>query len=75
MPFDPEIQMKKHIVEAWGLWYIQWQTQKKEQLRRHSMSTQVRLKEFEKHLSVPDCDLASKGLLEDTTIFSVLPPN
>jgi len=50
MPFDPEIQMKKHIVEAWGLWYVQWQTQKKEQLRRHSMSTQVRLKEFEKHL-------------------------
>ena len=67
MPFDPEIQMKKHIIEAWGLWYIQWQTQKKEQLRRHSMSTQVRLKEFEKHLTSPGCDLASKGLLSDTT--------
>ena len=50
--FDPEIKMEKHIIEAWGLWYIQWQTQKKEQLRRHSMSTQVRLKEFEKHLSL-----------------------
>jgi hypothetical protein len=55
--------MKKHIVEAWGLWYVQWQTQKKEQLRRHAMSTQVRLKEFEKHLSVP----VSKDLLGNTT--------
>jgi hypothetical protein len=71
MPFDPEIQMKKHIVEAWGLWYVHWQTQKKEQLRRHAMSTQVRLKEFEKHLSLP----VGKGLLADTTGSLVLPPN
>ena len=69
--FDPEIKMKKHMVEAWGLWYIQWQTQKKEQLRRHSMSTQVRLKEFEKHLSVA----VSKDLLADATRGLVLPPN
>lgn len=73
--FDPEIQMKKHIIEAWGLWYVQWQKEKKEQLRRHAMSTQVRLKEFEKHLSVADCDLASKGLLTDATGSLVLPPN
>ena len=69
--FDPEIKMEKHIVEAWGLWYIQWQTQKKEQLRRHSMSTQVRLKEFEKHLSVA----VSKDLLTDATGGLVLLPN
>lgn len=49
--FDPQIKIEKHMVEAWGLWYVQWQKQKKEQLRRHAMSTQVRLKEFEKHLS------------------------
>ena len=69
--FDPEIKMEKHIIEAWGLWYIQWQTQKKEQLRRHSMSTQVRLKEFEKHLSVS----VGKDLLTDATRGLVLPPN
>lgn len=65
--------MKKHIIEAWGLWYIQWQIQKKEQLRRHSMSTQVRLKEFEKHLTSPDCDLASNCQFSDRT-GSALPP-
>jgi hypothetical protein len=68
--FDPEIKMEKHIVEAWGLWYVHWQLQKKEQLRRHSMSTQVRLKEFEKHLSLP----VNEGLLTDTTGCLVLLP-
>lgn len=52
MSFNPELQFKKHNVEAWGLWWIQWQVQTKERLRRHMMSTQMRLKQFEeKHLT------------------------
>jgi len=52
MSFNPELQFKKHNVEAWGLWWIQWQLQTKERLRRHMMSTQMRLKQFEeKHLT------------------------
>ncbi len=53
MPFNPELQFKKHNVEAFGLWWIQWQVQTKERLRRHMMSTQMRLKQFEeKHLNM-----------------------
>jgi hypothetical protein len=52
MPFNPELQFKTHNVEAIGLWWIQWQLQTKERLRRHMMSTQMRLKQFEeKHLN------------------------
>jgi len=71
MPFDPEIQMEKHQIEAWGLWWVQWQTKKKEHLRRHTMSMQVRLREFEaKHL----VGSAGEGLLRNTAGSTVLPP-
>ena len=66
MPFDPAISLERGKVEAWGLWWIQWQIQTKERLRRHMMSTQMRLKQFEeKHL------LKSEGLLGDTTARSI----
>ena len=72
MPFDPAISLERGKVEAWGLWWIQWQTQTKERLRRHMMSTQMRLKQFEeKHL----IDLTTKpDFLSNTTASSVLPP-
>jgi hypothetical protein len=66
MPFDPAISLEKGKVEAWGLWWIQWQTQTKERLRRHTMSTQMRLKQFEeKHL------FKSEGLLGDAAATSI----
>lgn len=52
MPFDPKLALEQHYVEAWGLWWLEWQQWTKERLRRHTMSTQTRLKEFEaRHLS------------------------
>jgi hypothetical protein len=57
MPFTPEIKMNQNYVEAWGLWWIQWQAHKKERMRRHQMSTQTRLKEFEQR------HLVEKGLV------------
>lgn len=71
MPFDPAIQMKKNEIEAWGLWLVQWQTKKKEHLRRHMMSTQVRLREFEaKHL----VGSAGEGRIGNTAGGAILPP-
>jgi hypothetical protein len=30
---DKIIQMEKHHIEAWGIWWIQWQQQKREELK------------------------------------------
>jgi len=55
MSFNLKITLERHYVEAWGLWWLEWQQWKKERLRRHTMSTQTRLKEFEsRHLSYAD---------------------
>jgi hypothetical protein len=69
MPFDPSLNLERGKVEAWGLWWIQWQTQTKERLRRHMMSTQMRLKQFEeKHL------LKGEDLLGGAAASSLLSP-
>ena len=72
MSFDPELKLERHYVEAWGLWWLEWQKQKRERLRRHTMSTQTRLKEFEqRHLVASHAE----SLLGDTTASPILPPN
>jgi len=30
---DKIIQMEKHHIEAWGIWWVQWQEQKRQELR------------------------------------------
>jgi hypothetical protein len=35
---DKIIQMEKHHIEAWGLWWVQWQKQTKEELRKTLVS-------------------------------------
>jgi hypothetical protein len=35
---DKTIQMEKHLIEGWGLWWAGWQKQTKERLRKHKMS-------------------------------------
>jgi hypothetical protein len=64
---DKIIQIEKHHIEAWGLWWIQWQQQTKEALRKHGTSPQSFVN---KHL------ISSKdeGLLGNTTTRLVLPP-
>ena len=62
MSFDPKLALDKHYVEAWGLWWLEWQQHTKERLRRHTMSTQTRLKEFEaRHLSATINTSANKS--------------
>jgi hypothetical protein len=49
---DRTIQIPRPMIEAWGLWYTQWQKDTKERLRRQVMSPQMRLNRFnELHLS------------------------
>ena len=70
MPDIPRLTLDRHIVEAWGLWWVQWQKTEKEHLRRHTVSTQTRLKEFEeKHLKP-----SSESFLGHTATCLVLPP-
>ena len=35
------ILLDQHIIEGWGLWWIQWQKDKKEQLRKSVNRTRV----------------------------------
>ena len=35
---DKIIQLDRHHIEAWGLWWVQWQKQTKERLQKQSMS-------------------------------------
>lgn len=37
---DKIVQLDKHHIEAWGLWWVQWQKQTKERLQKQSMSPQ-----------------------------------
>lgn len=41
MRMDREIVLERHLIEAWGLWYIEWQKQIRDNLRGHAMSAQV----------------------------------
>ena len=70
MAYKTVLTLDRNIVEAWGLWWLQWQKAEKERLRRQTISTQTRLKEFEdKHLKT-----VSESLLGDTATSLVLPP-
>ena len=60
------ITLEKHTIEAWGLWWVQWQHQTKEKLRRHKMSPQVFVDE---HLVCTQ----GKDSLRDTTAPLILP--
>jgi hypothetical protein len=55
---DKIIQMEKHHIEAWGLWWVQWQQQTREALRLEAVLVRTK----------------SKGSLGNTTTSLVLPP-
>lgn len=66
MDNDRSIILEKHIVEAWGLWYLEWQATKKDIIKKQAQSP----KEFiNKHLVSTE----SKCLLGNTTSSLVLP--
>ncbi|NBP66089.1 MAG: hypothetical protein EBU66_15685 [Bacteroidetes bacterium] len=64
---DKSIQMEKHHIEAWGLWWIQWQKQTKERLLKHGKSPQ---KFIDTHL----VSVQAENLIGNTTTGSVLSP-
>ena len=55
---DRTLEIDQHIIEAWGLWWAQWQKDTKERLQRLGKSPQAFVNE---HLA------ESKGLLGNTT--------
>ena len=42
---DRTLVIEQHSIEGWGLWWIRWQKDTKEQLLRYSMSQQVSMSE------------------------------
>jgi hypothetical protein len=62
---DRTLQMEKHHVEAWGLWWAQWQSKTKERLQKQSLSPKAFV---DQHLVSSE----SKGLLANTTSSSVV---
>ena len=58
------LEIEQHIIEAWGLWWIQWQKDTKERLQKISKSPQGFVNE---HLT------ELKGLLGDSTGGLILP--
>lgn len=72
---DRTIVMDQHNIEGWGLWWIQWQKDTKERLRKHHMSTQMSMSErvnrfSELHLVGSE----GKDLRADSTASLVLTP-
>jgi hypothetical protein len=64
---DKTIQMEKHIIEAWGLWWVEWQKQVKDRIKKQVMSPQAFVNE---HLVSSE----GKSFVRDTTTSLVLPP-
>jgi len=64
---DRTLQMEKHHVEAWGLWWAQWQSKTKERLQKQSLSPKAFV---DQHLVSSE----REGSTSDTTSSLVLPP-
>jgi len=64
---DKTLKMKKHHIEAWGLWWNRWQKATKDRLQKHSMSPKVFM---DKHLVGAE----GEGFSRDTATSLVLLP-
>jgi hypothetical protein len=68
---DKSIVIEKHLIEAWGVWWTQWQKQTKDKMKKNAMSPTAFVNE---HL----VSSQDKGFLGNTTpssvITLVLPP-
>ena len=42
---DKIIQMEKHHIEAWGIWWVQWQQQTREKLREEARLVRTKAKD------------------------------
>ena len=64
-----EILLEQHMIEAWGLLWVQWQKDTKDRLRKHAQQNTMsdRVNRFaELHLSLAN----SKSLRRDSTSSS-----
>ena len=68
---DKIIQLDRHHIEAWGLWWVQWQKQTKERLQKQSMSPQSFVNT---HMSNGSVAPKSEGLPGNSTTSLVLLP-
>lgn len=68
MNSDRTIILEKHIVDAWGLWYLEWQATKKDIIKKQAQSP----KEFINKLNQL-VGTESKCLLRNTATSLVLP--
>jgi hypothetical protein len=68
---DKTIQLEKHQIEAWGLWWIQWQKQTKERLLKHTKSPKVFL---DTHLVSPQDESFSGNATSSSAVTLVLLP-
>ena len=69
---DKTIYLEKHIIEAWGLWWVHWQKHTKERLQKHSMSPKVFV---DKHLVSTEGESFSSDAATSSAITLVLLPN
>jgi hypothetical protein len=42
---DKIIQMEKHHIEAWGIWWVQWQQQTRDKLREEAILVRTKAKD------------------------------
>ena len=70
---DKSIRMERHLIEAWGLWWTQWQKQTKDKMKKHIMSPQAFVNE---HLANEESLVSPKGesFLSNTTTSLLLSP-
>ena len=68
---DKTIQMEKHIIEAWGLWWVEWQKQVKDRLKKQVMSPQAFVNE---HLVSSEGESFIGNATSNSVVSLVLPP-
>lgn len=68
MDSDRTIILEKHIVDAWGLWYLEWQATKKDIIKKQAQSPKEFINKLNQLVSIESS--SSRG---NTTISLVLP--
>jgi hypothetical protein len=72
---DKSIRMEKHLIEAWGVWWTQWQRQTKDKLKKHVTSPQAFVDQhLEAKVSRDLVSSESKHLSTGSTLGLILPP-
>jgi hypothetical protein len=72
---DKSIRMEKHLIEAWGVWWTQWQRQTKDKLKKHVTSPQAFVDQhLEAKVSKGSVSPESEHFRTGGTVGLILPP-